>query len=591
MTRLRSLLKNLWFHISPRRRVQLGLLLVLIVLASFAEIVSIGSILPFLAVLMSPEDLFVNPLLQPIIVILGFNKPNQLLLPLTVIFVMAAMFSGAVRLVLLWVQTRLGFAIGADFSNQIYKRTLYQPYAVHVERNSSQIIAGIFSKTNTVIHSAVLPVLLVISSGLIFTTILIALVAINPILALTVLGGFGFVYALIAVVTKKRIIYDSQRINREEVKVVKTLQEGLGGIRDVLIDGSQEAYLKIYRDADVPLRKSQASIQVIGGAPRFIVEPLGITLIAILAFELAQREGGVGSAIPVLGVLAIGAQRLLPILQQLYGGWAGMRGGQAAMQDVLDLLDQPLPAYARSPAPVPMPFERSIHFNHVGFRYGDKGPWVLQDINFEIPKGSRVGFIGTTGSGKSTLLDILMGLLQPMCGALRIDDISVTIENQRAWQSHIVHVPQAIFLADSTVAENIAFGVPPNEIDYKRVRLAARKAQIAETIESWNAQYQTLVGERGVRISGGQRQRIGIARALYKDADVIVLDEATSALDNQTECAVMNAIAQMDQDVTIFMVAHRLTTLRGCDFIVELDQGRLKRLGKYQEIVSKSEHF
>jgi ATP-binding cassette subfamily B protein len=273
------------------------------------------------------------------------------------------------------------------------------------------------------------------------------------------------------------------------------------------------------------------------------------------------------------------------VLQQAYSSWSSMRGGQVSLSDALELLDQPLPKHADEPLPVPMPFQYSITLNKLAFRYGPQLPWVLQGLNLTIPKGSRIGFMGTTGSGKSTLLDIVMGLLQPTTGSLAIDGQTITPQNYRAWQAHIAHVPQAIFLADTSIAENIAFGVPLDQIDYNRLRQAAQKAQIAQTIESWDKQYNTLVGERGIRLSGGQRQRIGIARALYKQANVIVFDEATSALDNDTERAVMKAIEGLGEELTILMVAHRLTTLKNCTQIVELSDGQITRSGSYAEIV------
>jgi len=311
-------------------------------------------------------------------------------------------------------------------------------------------------------------------------------------------------------------------------------------------------------------------------------------LITALAYALVQQADGIGKAIPILGSIALGAQRMLPILQQAYSSYTAIQSGQASLQDTLELLDQPLPDYADQPVAQTLPFCKSIRLNKLGFRYSQQTPYVLKQINLTITKGSRVGVIGTTGSGKSTLLDIVMGLLQPTDGKLEVDGQAVTPGNTRAWQAHIAHVPQAIYLADSTIEENIAFGVSKDQIDHRRVRQAAQQAQIAESIESWPKQYQTIVGERGVRLSGGQRQRIGIARALYKQADVIIFDEATSALDNETEFAVMRAIEGLSSDLTILIIAHRLTTLKNCAQIVELADGNIKRLGSYQEIVKQS---
>jgi ATP-binding cassette subfamily B protein len=271
-------------------------------------------------------------------------------------------------------------------------------------------------------------------------------------------------------------------------------------------------------------------------------------------------------------------------LQQAYSAWSSINGRKASLMDVLDLLDQALPEYANAPPAIPLPFENSIVFDQLSFRYNLQTQYVLQDINLTISKGSRIGFIGTTGSGKSTLLDMVMGLLQPTDGVLQVDGVAITSANNRAWQAHIAHVPQAIFLADGTIEENIAFGVPPEQICPERVRQAAEQAQIARSIEGWPNQYRTLVGERGVRLSGGQRQRIGIARALYKRADVIVFDEATSALDSETEHAVMHAIESLSKDLTLLIIAHRISTLKNCTQIVELSEGLVKQVCSYHQI-------
>ena len=367
------------------------------------------------------------------------------------------------------------------------------------------------------------------------------------------------------------------------------MQEGLGGIRDVLIDGTQATYCNIYRNADLPLRNAQGNNSFIGMSPRYALEALGMLLISSLAFTLAKQPDGVAKAIPVLGALALGAQRLLPVLQLAYSSWSGIQGGQASLQDALELLDQPLPDYADQPPVKPIPFKHQIDIKDLLFRYTPNTPYVLKNLHLTISKGSRIGFIGVTGSGKSTLLDIIMGLLQPTEGTLKIDEEPITTSNNRAWQAHIAHVPQAIFLADSTIEENIAFGLPKNNIDLNRVKKAAEQAQIADIIETWPKKYKTYVGERGIRLSGGQRQRIGIARALYKQANVIIFDEATSALDNETEQAVMQSIESLGQDLTILIIAHRLTTLKNCTQIVELADGGIKRIGTYAEIVSKDQ--
>jgi ABC-type multidrug transport system fused ATPase/permease subunit len=585
---IRTLFNRLWQHISPRRRGQFGLLLILMIFASFTEIISIGAVLPFLAVLTDPAHVFAHPSAQKFIHAFGLTKAQELLLPLTIAFGLAALMAGAMRLLLLWVTTRLSFAAGADLSISIYRRTLYQPYAVHVARNSSEVISGISGKSSGVIYSTIVPILTLVSGSIMLIAILIALLSLDPVIALTAFGGFGLIYVFIVWLTRSRLLADSQCVARESTQVLKSLQEGLGGIRDVLIDGSQAAYCQIYRDADIPLRRAQGNTSFISASPRYGMEALGMLLIAALAYTLALQSDGIAKAIPILGALALGAQRMLPVLQQAYGAWTSIQGGRASLHDTLELLDQPLPEYADRAPVKPLPFHKHIGLKKLSFKYSPETPWVLRNLNLTLAKGSRVGFIGTTGSGKSTLLDIVMGLLTPTDGVLEIDGESLSMNNNRAWQAHIAHVPQAIYLADSTIEENIAFGIPKDQIDSARVRQAARQAQIADIIEPWPLQYQTLVGERGIRLSGGQRQRIGIARALYKKADVIIFDEATSALDNETERAVMEAIDGLSDDLTILIIAHRLSTLRSCTQIVELGNHGIKRIGTYQDIVSQS---
>jgi len=583
---INQLLSRLWQHLSSRRRVQFGLLLVIMLMASFAEILSIGAVLPFLGVLTAPERIFDLPVAKPVIQLLSLTKPSQLLLPFTIAFGTAALLAGAMRLLLLWASTRLAYATGADLSMSVYRRTLYQPYAVHCARNSSEVITGISGKANGVISNIILPTLTLISASSMLIAILMALLLINPLIAFLAFGGFGFIYAVIIGLTRKQLLVDSELMARESVQVIKSLQEALGGIRDVLIDGSQATYCEIYRTADIPMRRAQGRSFFISGSPRYGMEALGLILISILAYILSQQIDGVAKAIPVLGAIALGAQRLLPVLQQIYSSWVTIRSGQVSLQETLALLDQPLPDYANNPVVELLPFNRDIRVEQLSFRYGLQTPYVLKQVNLTVKKGSRVGFIGATGSGKSTLLDIVMGLLQPTEGVLKIDGQAITPANNRGWQAHIAHVPQAIFLADSTIEENIAFGVPKDEIDIERVRQAAQQAQISESIESWPKQYQTFVGERGIRLSGGQRQRIGIARALYKKADVIIFDEATSALDNETEQAVMRAIEGLSKDLTLLIIAHRLTTLKSCTQIVELGKGGIKRIGNYYEIIN-----
>jgi|APSaa5957512535_1039671.scaffolds.fasta_scaffold15624_2 ATP-binding cassette, subfamily B, bacterial PglK len=582
-----TLLKRVWHHFSLLRRWQFRLLLILMLLTSFAEILSIGAVIPFLAALTVPERIFELSALQPVIHVLKITEPEQLVLPLTIAFGASAVIAGSMRLLLLWVSTKLSYAAGADLSISIYRRTLYQPYAVHCARNSSEIISGISTKTEGVI-SVISMVLTFISSMVMLITILFALLSIEPLITLATFAVFGLIYFVLIRMTRKQLSINGELMALKSTQVIKSLQEGLGGIRDVLIDGSQDAYCKIYRNADLPLRRAQGNSSFVAASPRYALESLGMVIIAAAAYFFAQQSDGIAKVIPLLGALALGAQRLLPVLQHAYGAWASIRAFKPSLEVTLVLLDQPLPDYFDQPVAKPLPFKNNISIKQLCFRYDEKTPFMLKNLNLSIGKGSRVGFIGTTGSGKSTLLDIIMGLLIPTDGSLEVDGKAITSDNLRAWQSHIAHVPQVIFLSDSTIEENIAFGVPKDQINLDRVRKAAQQAQIAENIESWPQKYQTFVGERGVRLSGGQRQRIGIARALYKHADVIIFDEATSALDNETEQAVMQVIEDLSEDLTLLIIAHRLTTLKNCTQVVEMVEGGIRSIGSYTTLVNSS---
>jgi ATP-binding cassette subfamily B protein len=588
---LPNLLVRLGRHLSRRRRRQFGLLMGLMLVSAFAEVVSLGAVLPFLGILTAPDLVFNHPIVADVVLDWGITSADQLVLPLTVAFAAAALIAGAIRILLLWASTRLAFASGADLSIEVYRRTLYQPYRVHVARNSSEVISGITNKVNGVTFGVLLQLLILVSSTVLLVAIMLALLAIDPMVASAAAVGFGASYALITWMSRRRLHRNSQRIAFEQTQVVKALQEGLGGIRDMLLDGTQPVYCDIYRQADHPLRRAQGNNVFIGGSPRYVMEALGMVLIAALAYALSRQVGGIATALPVLGALALGAQRLLPALQQIYSAWASIAGNHASLADTIALLDQPLPAELLQPAPAPLPFQDAIRFDAVRFRYTGDGPWVLDGLNLTIPKGARVGFVGSTGSGKSTTLDLLMGLLTPTEGELLVDGQPISGNRLRAWQRSIAHVPQSIYLADSTLAENIAFGVPRNDIDLDRVQQAARQAQIADFIESSPEGYQAYVGERGIRLSGGQRQRIGIARALYKQASVLVFDEATSALDNATEQSVMDAIEGLSSDLTILIVAHRLTTVRRCDTIVELEHGQVVAQGTYEQLLERSPSF
>ena len=577
--------RDLLRHFPRRRRWQSLVVLMLMLLGALAELLTIGAVLPFLALIADPQAAARVPLLGRFLGVLGLEPGPGLLARLALLFCAVAAATAAIRVVLAWATQKFVFRLGYDLGVAVYRRILHQPYSFHVQRNSSEVLAAI-GKVQQVVTGVLMPAMLATTAAAIVLFIFAGLLLVDAEVALASGVAFGVMYLLVSFFTRKRLRRNGQVIAQAQTARLQTVQEGLGGIRDVLLDHAQGIYAGKFARADSRLRDAQAANALIAASPRFVIEGAGMVMIVLLAVVLSGRPGGLVAALPTLGALALGAQRMLPMLQTIYNGWTQYQGNRAALDDVLALLDRPIPAALTAPRhPDPLPFERVVAFEGVGFRYSADGPAVLRDLSLEIPRGARVGLIGRTGSGKSTATDLLMGLLQPTRGLLRVDGEPLTLANVGRWQARIAHVPQHIYLSDATVAENIAFGVPRAEIDLDRARDAARQADIADFIEGQPGGYDAFVGERGVRLSGGQRQRIGIARALYKRSALLVFDEATSALDDATEAAVMGSIDRLGRDLTVVLIAHRLSTLKNCDVIYRLDRGELVGRGRYEEMV------
>ncbi len=585
-----ALLGRIWAFLGKRRKRQALLLAVGTLAGTFFETLSLGAVLPFMTVLVDPERAFHY---RPVALIAdwaGIVSQQQLVTTLTIAFVSFALVAGATRLALLRSIHHLAYLIGTDLSSEVYRRTLYQPLSVHVSRNSSQLITGISKKVSQCVH--VLQQLLTASTSAILAAgITATLLVIDPLVATLTALVFGGSYVAVARLSRRRLRRNGKRVKELSTALLKVLQEGLGGIRDILLDGSQPVHCSTYKAIDRPMRRAIAANAFLAAGPRIGMEAFGISSIALLAFSLSQRDGGLAGFLPSLAALALGAQRLLPAFQQTYVGFAHFLGEEASIAEVVRLLEQPIPPDELGPPPSPLPFNEHIVCKDLAFRYSADGPWILENVNLTIPKGTRVGFVGKTGGGKSTLVDLIMGLLEPVQGQILVDSQPITGMSGRAWRLSVAHVPQSIFLSDTNVAENIAFGSAPQQIDLERVRQSAKIAHIADFIEAQPDGYFSKIGERGVRLSGGQRQRLGIARALYKQAQVLVFDEATSALDNSTERELMHAVDGLSKDLTVLMIAHRLSTLENCDQIVVLDNGQISAVGTYAELLATNPTF
>lgn len=571
-------------YLSPPRRRQGGLVLVCMLVVATAEFLTLGSILPFLAVIADPHAPDRYPALKALLTALHAQDPQVAVIALAALFGAMAITTAAIRIFMTWISQKFVFQLGHDIGVMLYQRVLYQPYSFHISHSTSEILSSV-NKVQQVVGSVMMPVMQGLTSVAITLFILVGLTLVNAKVAFGSAAAFGLVYFAVSKTAREQLRRNGKVIAHNNTLRLKTVQEGLGGIRDVIIDQAQPVYLRKFATVDQHVRDAQAVNAMIGVTPRFVLEGLGMAAIALLALILSRQSGGLNAALPTLGALAIGAQRLLPLLQQIYNSWTLATGNQATLFDVLALLGRPMPASAPDAQVPAVPFTRAISLQDVSFRYSADGPEVLGAIDLTIAKGARVGFIGRTGSGKSTILDLVMGLLAPTTGQILVDDAVLDARNISGWQRQISHVPQSIYLSDATIIENIAFGVDRREIDLARVQEAARKADIEDFILSRKAGYETIVGERGVQLSGGQRQRIGLARALYRQSKVLIFDEATNALDDATEESVMQAIDRLGGDITVLIIAHRLTTLKNCDVICRVDQGRIVAQGGYAQIV------
>ena len=566
-------LRILYRTLPARRRRQAWGTVGLMLIGALAEVVSVGSILPFLAVLTNPTRLGSIPLVGGLI---GALPPGTNLVAVTALaFISLFIVSGLVRLALAWVSQSLAFNIAYDLSVTAFAKLIRQPYSYYVERHSGEAL-GQFEKLHYITFSTLLSGVQALISSVVAALLIALLIVVNPMAALISAGLLIGTYLLISLGVRAILSRNSEAGSLHATLRIKRVQEAIGGIRDILLDRSQPAFEREFEYSADVFRRVSSLNAFISVSPRILIEMLGMAMIGAYAWSLAGSPGGLTAAIPMLGAFALGAQRLLPLLQQSYGGWSAFISNRRNVIDVVDLLNLDIRTLPEA-APGTITFRQSIAFDRVGFSYPTGGK-VLHDISFMIQKGERIGIAGTTGSGKSTLMDLLLGLLDPGEGAILVDGRRLDDRSRASWQSEIAHVPQAIYLTDDTLAANIAFGVPEREVDMQRIEAAAASAGIGDFITGLADGLATRTGERGIRLSGGQRQRIGIARALYKRASVLVFDEATSALDTRTEEGVMASIAGLGPEMTIVMIAHRLTTLKDCDRVIHLEHGRIDKV-------------
>jgi len=598
--KISELLRDLYVlstKVSRRRCVQFAILFFLQMISASMEVVSLGLVIPFLTALAKANELLTKSEFIPWFELANITTSKQLITYMAVLFICAVVLVNCLRIFTYWVQARLASAIGSDFSIEVFRRTLYQTYEFHVNANSGILISTITNDLRLTL-STILSCFMILTQGLVVLAIFLALMSYDIQMAILIGISMLIAYLIINNTSKNRLIKNGEISSDKYRLMIQSIQEGWGGIRDVLLDSTQNYFITQYATADRPMRRADAYSSIIRSVPRYLLEAVGIIVLVSVASIQAWRVADFRDLIPILGAMAMAASRLLPAVQQIYVSYAGMQASHISIKRTLQFLEKPL-----DPVSIVKPNEKilvneSISIEDVLYRYqsaeelnDSSKKWVLEDINLTVKPNTIIALVGETGAGKSTLADIIQGLLIPTKGYLKVDGKIMSGKELAAWRNSVAHVPQSIYLSDSTIKENIAFGVPLLEIDMEMVRKAAKIAQISDYIESKSNGYEETVGERGARLSGGQRQRIGIARALYKRASVIVFDEATSALDSITEKKVMDSIKNLSDKMTIILIAHRLSTIRNADNIIEVEDGRIKASGDFNELQSNSETF
>jgi len=583
---LKNVLRVFVVNLSRTRKIQFIALFILMLLGGMSEIISLGAIIPFLAILVDPSQAIQTPFVAWVVDILDNYILGDMQWKITIFFIFAAVVAGLVRFFLILYIAKFNFGVGEEIGVKIYQHALYQPYEVHTAKNSSEIVGGL-NKLDQLIW-VIYGLINMVSATLMAVSIVVFLVWIEPMLAIIAFSSLGSIYAFVFIVSRKKLAKNSADLSESTDKRIQVVQEGLNGIRDVLLTQTQTLFVSRFNKMNNKMYTAHSSNNIIGPSPRFAVESIGMVLIALFAYISVNSGKDMAFIIPMLGALALGAQRLMPLAQQIYQGWAHFIGNIDLLYDVTELLqnvnDGQKVEYSGDEISGDIFLEDNLRLENISFKYKLGNKNVLNDINLTIKKGTKVGFIGSTGSGKSTTVDIIMGLISPTIGNVFVDDISLSPKNSSAWQQQIAHVSQEIFLLDASFMQNIAFGVPSDNINEDKVRLAATIANISSVIEETEDGYQAMVGERGVRLSGGQRQRIGIARALYINSPILVLDEATSALDTDIESAIIQGINDLSHDITVIMIAHRTSTLMNCDWIYRLENGKIVSEGSPSDV-------
>jgi ATP-binding cassette subfamily C protein len=563
------------------------------------QVLSVASIMPFLSVASDPSVVHENFYLKWAYTTFEFSETRSFLVALGIGAFVVLALSNVFIILTRWGMERYAWGRNHTLSRRLLRSYLYRPYEYFLTRNSSELGKNILEEVKEVTDQMLKPALRGIAKGVVAVFMIAFLVYFDPIVALMVTTVLGVAYGGVYLLVRNQLDRRGEARVESNTKRYQFVQEAFGGVKDVKVRGKEEAFLEQYDDPSRRYARNQALYRVIKKAPRYVIEAIAFGGIILIAVYLIAVQDDIRQVVPVLGLYAFAGYRLMPALQEAFHGLASARFNVAA----LDKLHRDLEGHFEEEETsgskevsqgggTPMPLEDRLILDGVSYTYPDAREPAIRDLSLDIPAETMVGFVGRTGSGKTTAVDVILGLLRPQQGEIRVDDTPLRDDTLRRWQQNIGYVPQHIYLSDDTVARNIAFGVAPENIDMDAVKEAARRAHIHDFVEEdLPERWETVVGEQGVKLSGGQRQRVGIARALYHGPSVLVFDEATSALDQSTEASVMEAIYDLEARHTILLIAHRLSTVERADNIFMLEKGEKVGEGTYEELMGDHPKF
>tara|TARA_B100000212_G_scaffold279303_1_gene219065 strand:- start:6545 stop:8332 length:1788 start_codon:yes stop_codon:yes gene_type:complete len=594
MNQVRNIQKSIFktfVNFSNRKKLQFLFIFFLNILTGYVEFLTIGAVGIFIASITSSETIVKSKGVNLFFQLLGAKDTNELVLPTLIIFIIILFLSTIIRLTNLWLNTKFRVSFIKEISTKAFKKVLNQNYEYHLNKNSSELISDLTTHVDKSV-GFIDQLLYIFYNIFISIGIISAIFIVNVRLTFTVSLIIGSLYLIFTLYINKKISSYSKLEVKANQELVQTLQEGLGSIKNIILENNQNFHTSKFGKSVGISRKYQGIVSLYAQSPKFVIEALGFSVIALIGYSISTNQNNL-NGLAFLGSFALGAQKLLPAIQNIYSSWTNLISYNKGYEKILSLLD------LKNEKPINQiktrRYRGPIIIQNISYRYPKSNKNSLNDISLTINRGEKIGLMGKTGSGKTTLINILMGLLKPSKGDIIADNINIfdrkNINSLIQWRQRIGHVPQKIFLSDSTILENIALFENKGEINFSKAKSAANTACILEYINSTKNNFYTTVGEQGISLSGGQVQRLGIARALYKELDILILDEATSALDNLTESLLMDNISKYSKDLTIIIIAHRLKTLEICDRVVDFKNGKISRIITGQKLKSENKNI